>query len=433
MLGAIANRLGELANEGAGNELDDQSNLPQSASSSPIAQADVVVLDPITVIGNPIHTPVTPTINLVNHISQGPTPIPGTRTNSQSNSNTTSVNTVNSSVAKTPKEILKDAADRAQDNADRTAKNAKKKADKAQVDADEAKQESKQLKLEAEQEKQKLERMATPSRSQQKRVDRAQKKADRALDNAKDAQFKADLLNKISDNLKTRAAKGIDKNIIQGFGQAAIDSGKDIGEAFSLGFKLLRHPEMVKNLLDAIGEAKEALQDPARRAEMVKLISEALGEGLVGAIENFSQDKDFNTGYIALSIFDPIGKIGKLGKFSDVARGIDRIATKGAGDLIALTKARFGHAFTRHGEDATEFLINKARGSGQVQGQFLDNQAAARFIQDNLDMVKNGAVSLPVPKNFPARIINPDGTFTAPSTIRLVPGGKGVKTAFPGP
>ncbi|WP_419614671.1 hypothetical protein, partial [Thiolapillus sp.] len=102
-------------------------------------------------------------------------------------------------------------------------------------------------------------------------------------------------------------------------------------------------------------------------------------------------------------------------------------------DVIELGKVRFGHTFTRHGEDATEFLINRARGSGQAQGQFLDNQAAARFIQDNLDKIGNGAVSLPLPKNFPARIINPGGTFSKPSSIRLVPGGKGVKTAYPEP
>lgn len=71
--------------------------------------------------------------------------------------------------------------------------------------------------------------------------------------------------------------------------------------------------------------------------------------------------------------------------------------------------------------------------SNQAQGQFLDDQAAAQFIQVNLDKTKNGAVSLPVPKDFPARIINPDGTYTTPSSIRLVPGGKGVKTAYPEP
>lgn len=326
VLGNIANRLGALANEGAGNELVDPSNLRQSTSSLPIAQADIN-FPVMVVVGKPTainHT----TYQAVDNALRGPTRIPGTHTNSQSNSNANTINIVNPSVKMSPEEVLKMATDRAQNNADRAAKKAREKAKRAQTKADEAKQEAKQKQLEADQEKLKLDQMATPSRSQQRRADRAQREADRALEDAKEAQYKADLLGKVSTVLKTRAAKGIDKNIIQGFGQAALDSGKDLGEAFSLGFKLLRNPEMIGNLLDAIGEAKEALQDPARRAEMVKLISEALGDGIVGAIENFSQDKDYYTGYIAASIFDPIGKIGKLGKLSDVARGLERIAPK---------------------------------------------------------------------------------------------------------
>ncbi len=135
-------------------------------------------------------------------------------------------------------------------------------------------------------------------------------------------------------DLTTRAAKGIDKNIIQGFGQAAIDSGNDLSETVSFGYKLLRNPEIIENLLDAIEETREALQDPARRAEAIKLIGEALGEGIVGAIDNFSQDKDYYTGYIAASIFDPIGKIGKLGKLSVVFKGIDRIGAKNAVNIL---------------------------------------------------------------------------------------------------
>ncbi|MGZ4982138.1 MAG: RHS repeat-associated core domain-containing protein, partial [Methylobacter sp.] len=100
---------------------------------------------------------------------------------------------------------------------------------------------------------------------------------------------------------------------------------------------------------------------------------------------------------------------------------------------IALAKSRFGHTFTTHGQDATDFLINRASGSGKPVGQFLDDQAAARFIQDNLDNLKNGAISVPVPSDLPVRIIMPDGSFVPASTIRLVPGGKGVKTAYPEP
>jgi len=79
----------------------------------------------------------------------------------------------------------------------------------------------------------------------------------------------------------------------------------------------------------------------------------------------------------------------------------------------------------------TDFLTNRASGSGVAQGQFLDNQAAASFINDNLDQLSNGAVSIPMPEGFPARIINPDGTFSTPTHIRLVPSGAGVKTAYP--
>ena len=98
-------------------------------------------------------------------------------------------------------------------------------------------------------------------------------------------------------------------------------------------------------------------------------------------------------------------------------------------EIIQISKARFGHTFTTHGQDATEFLTKRAAGSGMPQGQFLDDQVAARFIQDNLGKLGNGPVSLPVPQGFPARVIMPDGSFVSPNTIRLVPGGKGVKTA----
>jgi hypothetical protein len=100
---------------------------------------------------------------------------------------------------------------------------------------------------------------------------------------------------------------------------------------------------------------------------------------------------------------------------------------------IPLTKKTFGHTFTTHGEEMTNFLTNRAQGSGMPQGQFLHNQKAALFILENLDKTKNGAVSLEMPYGFPARIIHPDGSFSTPSKIKLVPSGNGVKTAYPEP
>jgi RHS repeat-associated protein len=99
--------------------------------------------------------------------------------------------------------------------------------------------------------------------------------------------------------------------------------------------------------------------------------------------------------------------------------------------VVELTKKKFGHTFINHGKDATKFIMNRAKGSGASQGQFLDDQKAAKFILDNISKTSNGAVNIPIPKGFPARVIMPDGTMKAATHIRLVPGGGGVKTAYP--
>ncbi len=72
------------------------------------------------------------------------------------------------------------------------------------------------------------------------------------------------------------------------------------------------------------------------------------------------------------------------------------------GKKIPITRSEFGHTFDRHGEESTNFLRNRARGSGEPQGQFLDNQKAAKVISYNLDKLKNGAVNIPLPKGVPA-------------------------------
>ncbi len=99
--------------------------------------------------------------------------------------------------------------------------------------------------------------------------------------------------------------------------------------------------------------------------------------------------------------------------------------------LIPLTKSIFGHTFVKHGESSTFFLVNRAMSTGKHQGQFLNNQKAAQFILDNVKKTSHGAVDIPIPNSFPARVITPGGTFKNATHIRLVPGGKGVKTAYP--
>jgi len=123
------------------------------------------------------------------------------------------------------------------------------------------------------------------------------------------------------------------------------------------------------------------------------------------------------------------GAGGELGNIKVNINLNPELATANGG--IQLTKKIFGHTFTTHGDDMTNFLLNRARGSGIAQGQFLNNQEAAKFILDNVGKTANGAVTIPIPKGFPARVIMPDGTFEAATHIRLVPGGGGVKTAYP--
>jgi RHS repeat-associated protein len=124
------------------------------------------------------------------------------------------------------------------------------------------------------------------------------------------------------------------------------------------------------------------------------------------------------------------GALGAYRGFRD-AKALGNNPWTGKQNKVEITKSKFGHTFDNHGESATEFVTKRASGSGSPQGQFLDDQAAAKFINENLGRTANGAVDIPMPKGFPARVINPNGTISTPTHIRLVPGGNGVKTAYP--
>lgn len=129
-----------------------------------------------------------------------------------------------------------------------------------------------------------------------------------------------------------------------------------------------------------------------------------------------------------------IPEVAKLAEGTKLAEGAKAAegakVAEGSKTLINLEEG-FGHTFDKHGADATEFVTKRAAGSNMPSGQFLDDQEAAAFIKDNLGKLKNGAVDVPMPEGFPARMVNPDGTFGTPRAIRLVPSGSGVKTAFP--
>ena len=98
----------------------------------------------------------------------------------------------------------------------------------------------------------------------------------------------------------------------------------------------------------------------------------------------------------------------------------------------AMRGRRLGHTIDKHGADNTEQLLRQAAGSGRPVGQFLDDAAAERFIAAHVDELSEGARSFDLPAGL-GRIINPGGTFSPATRVRLVPSGSGVKTAYPEP
>jgi RHS repeat-associated protein len=180
-------------------------------------------------------------------------------------------------------------------------------------------------------------------------------------------------------------------------------------------------------------EEKDNGDPPRKNGRIIKKLKTAE--------ERISEDGSYNSIKEYLIETKTIGGVGALEYISGgavIKRGSALLklleslkAVKAVKGGIQLTKKTFGHTFTTNGDDMTNFLLKRAEVSGMAQGQFLNNQKAAQFILDNVSKTANGAFNIPIPKNFPARVIMPDGTFKAATHIRLVPGGGGVKTAFP--
>jgi hypothetical protein len=91
--------------------------------------------------------------------------------------------------------------------------------------------------------------------------------------------------------------------------------------------------------------------------------------------------------------------------------------------------SQFGHTFSTHGEGSrnTRNLLGRAGGTGQSQGQWLNNQQAAEF----LDSVKvDGPALIKLPDGL-GQVIGPDGSITSATWARVVPSASGIRTAFP--
>ena len=90
----------------------------------------------------------------------------------------------------------------------------------------------------------------------------------------------------------------------------------------------------------------------------------------------------------------------------------------------------FGHSFLRHGagKKVTLKLTGRAARTGVPQGQWLDNEMAARLLQDYHG---DGPFSiLKIPDGL-GQVVRPDGTVVPATRAVVIPTSNGIKTAFP--
>ncbi|WP_461019825.1 RHS repeat-associated core domain-containing protein, partial [Streptomyces daliensis] len=107
---------------------------------------------------------------------------------------------------------------------------------------------------------------------------------------------------------------------------------------------------------------------------------------------------------------------------------------KATEDLNWNEKSRptFGHTFSEHGAGTknTQSLIDRARSTGNEQGQWLDNSKAVEFLKEHHDP-HGGVREVPIPEGM-GQVIKPDGEIVNPTHVRMVPKPDGTyKTAFP--
>ncbi|SFO05770.1 RHS repeat-associated core domain-containing protein [Variovorax sp. PDC80] len=90
---------------------------------------------------------------------------------------------------------------------------------------------------------------------------------------------------------------------------------------------------------------------------------------------------------------------------------------------------QFGHAFSRHGAGAkiAKQLTDRARGTGQSQGQWRDNAAAAELLSG---VKATEPTRIAIPEGM-GQVIRPDGSVVPAQWAMVVPWGDAIRTAFP--
>ncbi|MEV1329876.1 polymorphic toxin-type HINT domain-containing protein [Micromonospora costi] len=96
------------------------------------------------------------------------------------------------------------------------------------------------------------------------------------------------------------------------------------------------------------------------------------------------------------------------------------------------SRPTFGHTFSQHGAGAknTKSLMDRARSTGQEQGQWLDNDAASDFLR-GAHLPDAGPRGVVLPEGL-GQVIMPDGSIVPATRAILVPSSNGLyKTAYP--
>lgn len=170
-----------------------------------------------------------------------------------------------------------------------------------------------------------------------------------------------------------------------------------VGE-FVTGEKYLtRVPEGVDNVVRAVDEIQEAVQGTVEYSNDIVSVRRQT-EGLI------------------------------LGGSGDgIEGGSASWLAKKNGEIDWKSTPNFGHTFSTHGEGEknTKALLDRAKtpnakGEYVSQGQWLNNQAAAEYLNEYGKIeYSNPPVEIPIPKGL-AQVIHPDGTITEATKARIV-------------
>lgn len=90
---------------------------------------------------------------------------------------------------------------------------------------------------------------------------------------------------------------------------------------------------------------------------------------------------------------------------------------------------QFGHTFNKHGagQKNTKKLTDRARGEGDDQGQWLDNEQAANTLGT---FQVDGPASMRIPQGL-GQVIKPDGSIVQSEWAVVVPSRTGLRSAYP--